>query len=81
MSDVYYRIYLSSKDDKFHVVCMQYFDEYNYDEDKFMTDEYGERLMFDTEDEAIQWMNENMKPEFIVDEYKKVKFRREDYLL
>lgn len=79
-SEIYWRIYLSSRNEKFTVVCMQNFDEYDYYQDKFMTDEYGDKLIFYTEKEAIGWLNENVKEEYIDSEYKNLKFNRNKYL-
>lgn len=82
MHDVYYRIYQSERIDlKLTVVCMQDFDECDYYEDRFMTDEDGYRLRFDYEEDAIKWLNQNVKPEMIDDDYRRLKFTREDYLL
>lgn len=82
MDDVYYRLYQYERLDwKLTVVCMQYFDEGDYHEDRFMTDEDGERLRFDSEEDAIKWLNENVKPEMIDPEYLlSGGFKREEYL-
>jgi len=80
MNDIYYKIYQSSRlNGMLTVVCMQWFDEYDYDEDKFFTDEDGDVLKFSTEDEAERWLNKNIKPELIDPEHRKVKFNRQDY--
>lgn len=80
LSDVYYRLYVT-KEDYVTVVCFQYFDEDDYDENRFLCDEDGVRLMFDTEDEAIQYLNQNIKPEKIHPDYKRTKFHRSNYFL
>ena len=81
-NDVYYRIYESNG--KLTVVCMQWFDEYDYDEDRFMVNHLGYRLKFDYEDEAIDWLNSNVKPELIDEEYlrqvRAPKYNREYWL-
>ncbi|MGD1416490.1 hypothetical protein [Bacillus stercoris] len=77
MSDVYYKIYLFNE--MLTVVCMQWFDEVDYDQDKFFTDEYGYALEFETEEEAERWLNENIKPEMIDPDHRKAKLNREDY--
>lgn len=81
MSDVYYKIYQSGRlNGLLTVVCMQWFDEYDYDQEKFFTDEDGYVLQFDTEKEAEKWLNENIKQEMIDSEHRKAKFNRKDYL-
>ena len=40
-NEVYYRILLGD-DFKFHIVTMQHFDEYDYDQSKFLNDEHYE---------------------------------------
>jgi hypothetical protein len=81
MNDVYYKIYQSDRlNGMLTVVCMQWFDEYDYDKDKFFTDEDGYVLEFDSEQEAEEWLNENIKKEMIDPEHRKAKFNREDYL-
>ncbi|MFS0905681.1 hypothetical protein AB3N02_21795 [Priestia aryabhattai] len=79
-NDIYYRI-LDYKG-KLTIVCMQWFDEYDYNEEDFLTDEDGDRYMFHTKNEAIDWLNENVKEEYIDDEYKHAspKSKREKYL-
>lgn len=82
MHDVYYRLYQSERQEwKLTVVCMQDFDEGDYYEDRFMTDEAGDRLKFDQEEDAIKWLNENVKTEMIDPEYLlSGGLKREDYL-
>lgn len=72
--EVYWRIY-HCHDDKFAVVCMQWFDEFDYDEERFMTDLDGDRLQFFSEyhdDEFVdgakiarEFLNKVVLPEFI----------------
>ncbi len=66
---VYYKLYLSHHTDKLTVVCMQSFDEYDYEEHRFYKDN-DEILRWDTEAEAIDFLVKNFKPEFVDDEYK-----------
>lgn len=80
MSDLYYRIMHSARGDFLTVVTMQDFDEYDYDEKDFMTDEDGDRLKFWDEEEAIQWLHDNVKPELIDPDYCKPAFNRERFL-
>lgn len=65
---VYYRIYLT-RDNKLTVVCMQSFDEYDYETNKFLKDKSGERMLFKEEGEAVTYLNNNFKPEHIDPEY------------
>ncbi|TPG68587.1 hypothetical protein EEL31_08695 [Brevibacillus laterosporus] len=64
---------------KLTVVCMQWFDEYDYHEDRFMTDEDGKRLKFHTKERAEEWLNNNVKPDMIDPQY--LKFNRSNFLL
>ena len=68
-NDIYYRIYLSHRSEKLTVVCMQDFDEDDYDVHRFMTDEDGDRLRFEFEEEAIDWLNKHVKREYIDEAY------------
>lgn len=66
-NDVYYRlIRIGDNDDIITVCCMQWFDEYDYDESRFLCAKgTNERLMFSTEEKAIKFMNDNLKQENI----------------
>jgi len=79
--DVYYRIYqFESIGWKLTVVAVQYFDEKDYHEDRFMTDDNGDKLRFELEEDAIKWLNDNIKTEMIDPEYLlSGGFKREDY--
>lgn len=79
-NDPYYRI-IEYKD-KLTVACMHWFDEFDVNEDRFLKDENGERYKFETEEEAIAWLKENVKEHLIDDEYrnKTVKGMRDKYL-
>lgn len=48
---VYHRVYLTP-DGEFSVVCMQDFDEKDYDQSRFVTD-----ARFNTEDDAKRWLD------------------------
>ena len=78
LNDVYYKI-IQCEDGVLTVACLQWFDEYDYDQDRFFTDEDGYQLKFDTEEEAEEWLNENIKPELIDPEHRRLKFNRLDY--
>jgi hypothetical protein len=69
-NDVYYKIYKTPRlDDKLTIICMQWFDEYDYDQSRFFNDKDGNLLKFYSEEEAITWLNENIKVELIDPEY------------
>lgn len=65
---VYYRIFLS-KEQLLRVVCMQEFDEYDYDQKRFLRDEDGYPMKFKEELEAIDYLNENFRPDRIDPEF------------
>lgn len=80
-SDIYYKIYASPRfSGLLTIVCMQWFDEYDYDEDRFFTDEDGHVLEFSAEEEAINWLNENIRVEMIDPEYRRTEVNRSYYL-
>ena len=72
--ELYYRIIRTSDDDKIlTVVCMQWFDENDYDVSRFLCAKgTDERLMFSTEQKAIKFLNDNIKQEFIDPEYRRM---------
>lgn len=81
MDELYYKIYRTRRPgDPLTIVCLQSFDERDYDQDRFWRDESGDHLVFDSEKEAAEWLNKNIKPEKIDPEYRVTPFRREDYL-
>lgn len=65
-SPIYYKLLLN-RNHKMTVVCLQDFDECDYDQKKF----YGHPnpMIFDTEEEAVVFLNENFKSENIDYEY------------
>lgn len=71
-NDVYYRIIRTSDDDTLLTICcMQWFDEYDYDETRFLCAKgTNERLMFSTEEKAIKFLNDNINLENIDPEYR-----------
>jgi len=72
--EIYYKIYKSDVlGNRLTVVCMQDFDEIDYEHDKFFKDKEGNILKFDTESEAVQWLLDNIKEELIDPEYLKEK--------
>jgi hypothetical protein len=69
MSDtVYYRIFLN-RDNLLVVVELQAFDEHDYDQNKFYRDNYGYKMSWPNELEAIKFLNENFKYQFIHPDY------------
>jgi hypothetical protein len=71
---VYYKIYKSELlGGRLTVICMQDFDENDYEQNRFFKDKEGNILMFHEESEAIQWLLENIKEELIDPEYLKEK--------
>ena len=84
MSDLYYKIlggYIREDGNEYvTVVTMQWFDEYDYDQDRFFRDEDGDTLMFYEEDEAIQWLFDNVKEEYIDPEYRGRRFNQSKYM-
>jgi hypothetical protein len=67
-SPVYYKILLT-RQNKLCVVCLQDFDECDYNQDKFLKDEEGEAYKFMEKDggerKAKEFLNKNFKPEYI----------------
>ncbi|WP_431785894.1 hypothetical protein [Paenibacillus lactis] len=53
------------------LACMQWFDEYDYDESRFFKDSDGDLLRFESKEEGIRWLNENIKSDMIDLEYRK----------
>jgi hypothetical protein len=52
--DIYYRI---KRDDKgYHVCCLQWFDEADYDARQWMCDADGEPKRFESEADAEDWL-------------------------
>lgn len=66
---VYYRIMYWGKIEKLTIVTMQSFDEYDYDQNKFLRDKDNDAMRWNDEQEAIRFLNENFKPEYIDPEY------------
>ena len=70
--NLYYRIIRSSEDESLlTVVQMQWHDECDYDDHRFLCVKgTKDRLSFKTEKEAIEFLNEHIKLENIVPEYR-----------
>jgi hypothetical protein len=69
-SEVYYRIYYLDRDNMIHVVEMQDFDEDDYHDHNFYRDENGEKIKFDTEEDAIKFLNQTFKAKHIHPDYR-----------
>lgn len=67
-NEVYYRIYLG-RNEKLAVVCMQHFDEPDYHAERFYRGEDGHAMRWEDEGEALKYLNENFKAEFIDPEF------------
>jgi len=81
MSDeVYYKIYYLDRKDYVTIVCLQDFDEYDYIQEHFFKDENGEVLKFYNEQEAIQWLTDNVKEDSIDPEYKQYGFNQKKFM-
>ena len=80
MNKVYYKI-IERGGELLGVCCLQWFDEYDYDQNRFLVDENDIQYKFDDEDKAKKWLNNNIKPEYIDPEDRILnnKFNREKY--
>lgn len=72
-----YKLWVNFDD---YVVAVDAYD-YDYIEERDFTDENGFQMTFYNYNEAVEWINKNIKPEKIHPRDKKPKFRREEYLL
>ena len=61
---MYYRVYLNHEN-LICVCCMQWFDEYDYERDRFVRDAGGSPLQFDDELSAKTFVNRTYKLEVI----------------
>ena len=71
-SQVYWK--LLQRGNQITIACMQWFDEYDYDQSLFLCDEKGDQRRFDTEGEAMEFLNTHFPRERIVDEYFRLKY-------
>ena len=76
-NEVYYKIYYVEREDYVTVVCIQWFDECDYHERHFFKDEQGNVLKFNYEDEAIQWILDNVVDDKIDPQY--IDYGQEDF--
>lgn len=69
-NDVYYKLYKMSKNNLITIVCMQWFDENDYYKENFVKNSSGEDHKFESEDEAIERLNNWYKSDEIDPEYR-----------
>ncbi len=72
-SEVYWKLYRSQRNELVTVVCMQWFDEFDYYEDRFIVNSSGEVHVFDSEELAVEKLNEWYKEDEIDPEYRRKK--------
>ena len=65
---VYYRIF-RNRNDLLTIVCMQDFDEDDYYQNRFARDSQGNKLKFDSEEDALLFLNQNWNKEEIDEQY------------
>jgi len=69
-NDVHYKILKSKSTGLMTIVCLQWFDEFDYDQDRFVRNSQGVIHQFDSEDKAKQKLNEWYLQEEIDPEYR-----------
>ena len=69
-SPVYYKIIKKFGSNAVTIACLQDFDEIDYDQDDFFKDSKSRCICFYSEENAIQYMNEKFKYEFIDERYR-----------
>ena len=67
MDDIFYRAYVPDHMHYFKTVCMQWFDENDYDKNRFLKKD-GEILQWKTEEEAEKYLIDNLKEDYIYPE-------------
>ena len=70
VGEVYYKLYRQLGNDLVIIVCVQWFDEYDYHEDRFIRNSSDEIHVFESEDMAKEKLNEWFKPDEIDPEYR-----------
>ncbi len=69
-NDLYYRILRRQDSDLLTIVAMQSHDEWDYDESRFLCAKGTDSpLLFSTEKDAIKFLNDNIKHEYIEPEF------------
>jgi len=72
IDEVYWKLYRRSDNALITVVCMQWFDEWDYYEESFIRTSDNNHHKFGTEELAIEWLNEKFTQEEIDPEYRRV---------
>ena len=67
---VYYRLYKTTAN-LITIICMQYFDECDYDKTQYVRNSNGMAYYFFEEEDAIKQLNEWYEPEQIDPEFRK----------
>ncbi len=67
---VYFRLHQNPSDGLISVITLQYFDELDYDETKFVKNSEGERYWFENEEDAISQLNDWYEQEEIDEEFR-----------
>ena len=68
--EVYYKIYYYEPEDYVTIVCMQWFDEKDYTQENFYTDQYGDAYLFRSIKDAQWWLNKHIQNDKIDPKYK-----------
>ena len=71
IDEVYWKLYRKQTNGLVTVVCMQWFDEYDYYESLFIRDSDCNHHKFGTEELAIDWLNEKFPADDIDPEYRR----------
>lgn len=72
-TEVYWKLY-RQQNGLVTVVCMQWFDEYDYYEDRFIVDSNDNVHVFDSEESAIKKLNEWFSVDEIDPKYQYIKY-------
>lgn len=70
VGEVYWKLYRSARNELVTIVCMQWFDEGDYEEDRFIVNSNDEVHTFETEEMAKEKLNEWFEPKEIDPEYR-----------
>lgn len=65
---MFFRLYMVNG--KMDVLCLTGKTVQSFEEDYFMTDEDGHILQFDNEDDAVNWLLNNIKPDLLAPSYR-----------
>jgi hypothetical protein len=74
---IHYAIYITHDNYAAYLGVEDYED---YDENRFFKDKNGDRMKFDTKEEAQIWLNENVKYEKIYPSDRIVSYNQEDFM-